>query len=87
MEKKILLVQTMNLQRRLLYEDVVVSAEVTEDSVVTGEVLQIQATILIPPLPNTSTEAFQALIISAIEAIGTQPEKKKSKGQLAKTVN
>lgn len=87
MAKKILLVQTMNLQRRLLYEDVVVSAEITEDSVVTGEVLHIEANVLIPPLPNTSIETFQALIISAIEAIGTQPEKKKSKGKLAKTVN
>ena len=33
MAKKILLVQTMNVHRQLLYESVVQSAEITEDSV------------------------------------------------------
>jgi hypothetical protein len=85
MAKKILLMQTLNIKRQLLYQDVVQTAEITEDSVVMGEVLHIEGTILIPPLPNTPTETFQALLIAAIEAIGSEPDKKKSKNKLSKT--
>lgn len=87
MAKKILLVQTMNVHRQLLYESVVQSAEITEDSVVTGEVLNVTMSILIPPLPNTPTETFQDLLIAAIEKIGSEQPKSKKKQIPAKNVN